>query len=345
MKIFRRIIKWVGKAIGVVLIIIILLGIILRIFAPEPEPQGSFVDIGNCKLHVIAKGPKNKNPTVVVEGGSGTAATYYHWLSEGLKDSTRVVRYDRAGIGYSDASRTSREPEIIARELHSLLEKAGESPPYLMLGHSLGGPYIRVFTELYPNEVVGMFLLDSTHPDRAERITSIPKKSSFKWKSMIWMYKIQGLLGDLGILILYNKIMGPLSQLQKEGLPEEINNSTDDFLKGGKYIRASGKELEQYHNTLERAGKKNDFGSLPIRIFTTAIGEIPEETYQKYLKRGIDLRDTQIKSMAMQENLTDLSTNSKLTIIDGTHTSIFTKKENANIICKEVFEVLAELEK
>lgn len=342
MRLFPRIIKWVGKTIGVVLIIVILLGLTLRIFAPEPEPQGSFVDIGNCKLHVIAEGPKNKNPTVVIEGGRGIAATYYHWLSEGLKDSMRVVRYDRAGIGYSDASRTSREPEVIARELHSLLEKAGESPPYLMVGHSLGGPYIRVFTELYPNEVVGMFLLDSTHPNRAERITSIPKKSSFKWKSVIWMYKFQGFLGDLGILILYNKIMGPLTQLQMEGLPDEINNRTDDFVNGGKYVRASGKELEQYHNTLERAGKKSDFGSLPVRVFTKAIGEIPEETYQNYLNRGIDLRENGIKSMQMQEDLTCLSTNSKLIIMKGSHNSIYSKKGNADIICKEVLALLEE---
>ncbi|GMN12204.1 hypothetical protein MTsPCn9_34790 [Croceitalea sp. MTPC9] len=331
------------KTIGVFLILIILLGLTLRLFAPEPQPQGNLVDIGNCKLHVIAEGQKNENPTVVIEGGRGMAGTYYHWLNEGLKGSTRVVRYDRAGIGYSDVSGTPRQAEIIARELYSVLEKAGESPPYLMIGHSLGGPYIRVFTELYPDEVVGMFLLDSTHPERTARITSIPRKSSFKWKSVIWTYKFQGLLGDLGILMLYNKIMGPLTQLQMKGLPDEINNRTDDFLNGGKFIRASGKELEQYHNTLRRAGKKNNFGSLPVRVFTKAIGEVPEDTYQKYLKRGIDLRDNQIKSMEMQEDLTCLSTNGKLIIMKGTHTSIFTEKENADIICKEVLEVLSEL--
>jgi len=71
------------------------------------------------------------------------ATEYYHWLSEGLKDSMRVIRYDRTGIGYSEASNTPRTPETIAHELHQLLEEAGESPPYIMAGHSLGGPYIR----------------------------------------------------------------------------------------------------------------------------------------------------------------------------------------------------------
>jgi len=320
-----------------------LAGLALRLFSHKPQPQGKLVDIGEFKLHINSTGEKNEKPTLVIEGGSGMASEYYHWLSEGLKDSMRVVRYDRAGIGYSNASNTTRDPETIARELHTLLEKAGEFPPYIMVGHSLGGPYIRVFTELYPNEVKGMFLLDTTHPDRAARIPSIPKESSFKFKSMVWMYKFQGLLGDLGIMMLYDKIMGPILQRQMEGLPDEINNRTEDFLNDGKYIRTIGKEFEQYHTTLERAGKTNDFGSLPVRIFTDAIGEIPEEVYQNYLVKGIDLRETQIKSMKMQEELVSLSTNSTIAKLKGNHISIFTKKGNADIICKEIIQLLSEL--
>lgn len=343
MKKIRRTLKWIGKGIGLLLALIVLSGLALRLFAPEPQPEGDFLDIDGVKLHIITDGQKNENPTVVIEGGSGMAGIYYHWLKEGLKDSLRVVRYDRAGIGYSDASNTPREPETIARELYSLLKKAGESPPYLMVGHSLGGPYIRVFTELYPSEVVGMFLLDTTHPDRAKRIPSIPKKSSSKFKSMVWMYKLQGLLGDLGIMMLYDKLTGPVMHRKMEGLPDEINNKTKDFLNGGKYIRTIGKEFEQYHNTLQRAGKKNYFDSLPIRVFTDALVEVPEDIYQKYLKRGIDLRKSKMESFKMQEELTSLSANSKLTILEGDHTSIFTKKENADIICREVLATLAEL--
>jgi len=344
MRIIREVLKWIGISVASLLLLIILAGLCLRMFSAKPQPQGKIVDIGEFKLHINSTGEKNKKPTLVIEGGGGMATEYYHWLSEGLKDNMRVVRYDRAGIGYSDASITTRDPETIARELHALLGKAGELPPYIMVGHSLGGPYIRVFTELYPNEVKGMVLLDTTHPERAARITSIPKKSSFKFKSMVWMYKFQGLLADLGIMMLYDKIMGAIMERKMEGLPDEINNRTDDFLNDGKYIRTMGKEFEQYHTTLERAGKTNDFGSLPVRIFTDAIGKIPEEVYQNYLAKGIDLRETQVKSMKMQEELVSLSTNSKITKLKGNHISIFTKKENADIICKEIISLLEELE-
>ena len=79
-----------------------------------------------------------------------------------------------------------------------------------MAGHSLGGPYIRVCTELYPDEVIAMVLVDTPHPNRVERIPSIPKKSSWKWKLTVWMYDFQGILGDLGIMMLYDNLMGPL---------------------------------------------------------------------------------------------------------------------------------------
>ncbi len=341
--IILKVLKWIALSIASLLLLIVLVGLCFRLFAPKPHPPGKLVDIGGFKLHINGTGEKNGKPTLVIEGGGGMASEYYHWLSEGLKDSMRVVRYDRAGIGYSDASNTTRDPETIARELHTLLEKAGELPPYIMLGHSLGGPYIRVFTELYPNEVVGMFLLDSTHPDRVARIPSIPKKSSLKARSMVWMYNFQGVLADLGIMVLYDKFTGPVLQREMEGLPDEVNDRTIAFLNDGKYIRAIGKEMEQYHTTLERAGRTNDFGSLPLRVFTDAIGEIPEDVYKVYLGKGIDLRKTQIESMKMQEELIKLSTNSKLTLIEGNHVSIFTKKENADIICKEIIKLLGEL--
>ncbi|GAB5551405.1 MAG: alpha/beta hydrolase [Saprospiraceae bacterium] len=343
MKLFLKLLKWTSLLIGSVLLLIMLTGLVFRLSSSKPEPPGELVDIGNFKLHINRSGEKNDQPTLVIEGGSGMATEFYHWLNEGMKDHLRVVRYDRAGIGHSEASNTPRDPETIARELHILLEKAGESPPYILAGHSLGGPYIQVFAQLYPEEVAAIALLDATHPWRIKTF-NIPSPTSFKFKSMVWLYDFQGLLADLGILKLYDQLAGPILNREMEGLPDEVNQRTIDFLNNGKYIRAFGKEFEQYHNTLERVATKNDFGFLPIRIFPAAsTSEIPEEVYRKYLKRGIDLRKGKIKKMSMQEDFLKLSTNSKLIPIDGNHTSIFTEKENADIICKEIIRLSQEL--
>lgn len=343
MKIIKKILKWIGLSAGSLLLLIILVGLCLRLFSTKPEPPGELVDIGGFKLHVNSTGVKNNKPTLVIEGGNGMATEFYHWLSKGLKDSMRVVRYDRAGIGYSDASDTPRDPETIAHELHTLLENSGESPPYILAGHLLGGPYIQVFTQLYPDDVVGMCLLDATHPWRIETF-NLPSSTSYKFKSMIWMYDFQSILGDLGIMMLYDKLMGPILHREMEGLPDEINGRTADFLNDGKYIRAIGKEFAQFHNTLERVGTQNSFDSLPVRVFPSTPYQISEEDYIEYLERGIDLRQGQVKKMKMQENFLNLSINSKLILIDGNHTSIFTIKENADIICKEIIQLLGELQ-
>lgn len=345
MKIIKKVLKWIGLSIGSLLSLIILAGLVVRIFGPTPHQQlGELVDIGDFKLHINSTGEKSNKPTLVIEGGGGTATEYYHWLSEGLKDSIRVVRYDRAGIGYSEASNTPRTPEVIARELHQLLEKAGESPPYIMAGHSLGGPYIRVFTELYPDEVEAMFLLDATHPERVERITSIPRESSWKYKLFIATQRAQVVLADMGILMLYDMIAGPSFGRKMEGIPDEITNRTVDFLINGKYARAMTDEMEYYYSTLQRAGRVTDFGTLPIRVFTSEDKEIPEDVYQKYLKKGKDLRKNQRISGDLQKDYLNLSTDSKLFEINGGHNTIYTKKENAAIICQEVIQLLGELE-
>jgi len=336
-----KVLKWIFKSIGFLLALIILAGLVVRIFGPKPhEPLGELVDIGGSRLHINATGERNNKPTVIIEGGSGTATEYYHWLSEGLKDSLRVIRYDRAGIGYSDECNTPRDPETIAKELHLLLKKAGESPPYIMVGHSLGGPYIRVFTELYPNEVKAMFLLDATHPKRVEKITSIPSESSWRYKLFMGTQRTQAILADMGILMLYDMMLGPSFGREMEGIPDEINSRSVDFLIDGKYARAMTEEMAYYYSCLERAGRITDFGKLPIRVFTSADREIPEEVYQKYLKKGKDLRKNQKISRELQEDYLNLSTDSKLTEIDGDHNSMYTIKENADIICKEVIEIL-----
>lgn len=337
MKIILKVFKWIGLSIVGLLFLIVLAGLTFRVFGPDPhQPEGKLVDIGGFKLHINSSGEKSNQPTLVIEGGSGIGTEHYHWLNEGLKDSMRVVRYDRAGIGYSDASNTPRDPETIARELHTLLEKAGESPPYILAAHSLGGPYIRVFTQLYPDEVVGMVLMDVTHTKRGE-LLNLPQKSSYQFKLMIMMYKVFGIFADLGIALLYDKPFRPM--LFGEGLPEEVNNRTLDFLKNGKLARAAAKEFDMYYETLERAHEASDFGSMPIRVFASA-----PTSNEEYRKRGIDPEKRQALNKRMLTELNELSTNSQLFRLDGNHTTIYTKKENADIICKEIMQLVRGLE-
>ncbi len=343
MKIFRiilrwigRILKWLGGSVLLLLVITILAGLIFRHFSPEPlQPKGELVDVGGFKLHINSSGVKSSKPTLVIEGGGGLSTEFYHWLNEDLKDSMRVVRYDRSGIGFSDKCTTPRDPETIAHELHTLLLKAGESPPYIMVGHSLGGPYIRVFTELYPKEVAAMFFLDATHPDHIERYNA-PKQSSFKYMVYLWSLEAEAILAEVGVISLFDKLFG--IPYFGEGLPEETNKGIKEFLRNGKLFRGYKEEMKYYYKALERSGEKEDFGALPIREFN-AIGEHSEKSNSKLTppKRA--------PKVGKHKEFADLSSNGKQIRIPGNHITIFTKKKNAEIIGDEIISLLTELER
>ena len=335
-KVIKKILKKIFKYIGILIVLIILSGLVFRIFSPEPhKPKGKIVNVNGIDLHIQATGIKRNKPTVIIESGASSSTEYYHWLSEGMKDSLRVIRYDRAGNGYSELSDVPRSAETIAKELHQLLEIAGESPPYILTGHSMGGPYIRVFAELYPDEVEALVFIDSTHPEQVERLNAAPQ-SSFRFKSTLFLLGTASFLSDLGIIGLFESFSDPL--LAGDGLPDEVNARTRDFLLNGKRTRAYKKEIESYHSVLKRAGKTSDFGTLPIRVFTAI--EIDKEAYRK---NGIDPEKFLNEAISSQKEFTELSSNGKQFLIDGNHQTIFTKKENADIINKEIIQILKEL--
>lgn len=100
-------------------------------------------------------------PTVIFEAGLGDDHRVWHSVIERL-DGTATFAYDRPGYGGTPASKSPRDPCTIASELHERLRASGIRPPYLLVGHSLGGQYAYAFARLYPEEMAGLVLLDAT---------------------------------------------------------------------------------------------------------------------------------------------------------------------------------------
>jgi pimeloyl-ACP methyl ester carboxylesterase len=119
------------------------------------------VDAGGHGLNLLIGGKRSEaRPAVILEGGFGTGIASWSTVQRDIAKFTQVVSYDRAGLGQSDAGPKPRDAKQIATELHSALQKAGIKPPYVMVGHSFGGPFVRVFAKMYPNEVAGLVLVD-----------------------------------------------------------------------------------------------------------------------------------------------------------------------------------------
>lgn len=132
-----------------------------------PAP-GQMVDVDGFRLHLHCTG--KGGPTVVIDSGLGSFSLDWHLVQPEVAKFTRVCTYDRAGYGWSDPGPQPRTSQQIVRELHMLLVNAGIKGPYVLVGYSLGGMNVRLYTHQYPDEVVGIVLVDSAHEDMLSRL-------------------------------------------------------------------------------------------------------------------------------------------------------------------------------
>lgn len=129
---------------------------------PPYLPQGQRHDIGERSLYLDCRGAGS--PTVVLEAGSGSDSATWSAVHDALAETTRTCAYDRAGRARSDARETHTLADAAA-DLRALLDVAGEQPPFVVTGHSLGGAYARIFGATFRDEVAGIVLVDSFDPD------------------------------------------------------------------------------------------------------------------------------------------------------------------------------------
>jgi pimeloyl-ACP methyl ester carboxylesterase len=92
-------------------------------------------------------------------------STSWAWVQREVSGTTRVCAYDRSGMGWSKSGPEPRDAEQVAGELHALLEGDGIDGPYVMVGHSFGGLYTQTYAARYPEEVAGVALIESSHPE------------------------------------------------------------------------------------------------------------------------------------------------------------------------------------
>ena len=129
---------------------------------PPYLPQGERFDIGDRSLYLDCRG--SGSPTVVLEAGSGSDSATWAAVHDAIAATTRTCAYDRAGRGRSDDRGEHTLADAVA-DLRALLDAAGEQGPFVIVGHSLGGSYARVFASQFRDEVVGAVLVDSFEPD------------------------------------------------------------------------------------------------------------------------------------------------------------------------------------
>jgi pimeloyl-ACP methyl ester carboxylesterase len=203
---------------GVVLVLILLVGLVwvfgsrakARLVAKYPPP-GQLIDVGGYRLHIDCQGDPSAQPTVIMDAGQGEFSLTWALVQPEVARFARVCAYDRAGLGWSEASPKARTASNIVEEFQTLLTRAGIEPPYLLVGHSAGGLYAQLYAQAHPEDVVGMVLVDSAHPELDVRTPqSLIKLNKRAFTAMGCGFRFLQLLQSIGLLALVPNLVDRL---------------------------------------------------------------------------------------------------------------------------------------
>jgi pimeloyl-ACP methyl ester carboxylesterase len=111
--------------------------------------------------------------TVILEAGTGDSSEVWSAVQKQVGQFAHGCSYDRLGLGKSDKLTVAHTAGEIVDDLHQLLQAAHVPQPYVMVGHSIGGIYVRKYASIYPAEVVGLVLVDSAHEEQFSRVSQI----------------------------------------------------------------------------------------------------------------------------------------------------------------------------
>lgn len=283
-----------------------------RRFHPMP---GESIDVGTYKMHIDCAG--QATPTVVLDSGLGDSYISWRKVQAQIAEFTRVCSYDRAGLGYSEASphpRTSRE---IAEELHTLLRKAGVTPPFVLVGHSMGGFNVRLFASLFRDEVAGVVLVDASHPDQEKRVPPALVDMERSWLRQAEFFEFTMPLG-------IPRLLGFC------GRDPAMRAAECNF----RNARTNVAELKAFSESAAQAGAAGTLGNLPLAVLSHD-PDTPEHDLPEDLVKGTNDAWEQ-----MQEELSKLSTRGTLTV--AKNSSHYIQIDRPDIVIDAIRKVVDE---
>jgi pimeloyl-ACP methyl ester carboxylesterase len=295
---------------------------------------GQLVDIGGRKIQLDCRG--QGSPTVVLETGIDILGSL-SWAAvhDEIAQTTRVCAYSRAGILWSDPNTGAVDIKTIAQDLHEALIKSGETGPWVMVGHSAGGPSTMIFTSMYESEVAGLVFVDASHPDQIVPMQKIGISLDPTPPMLILLSEV---LARIGVVRLMSMAMPegntipnapPLvNQVLGAYLPQNVGS----FLKG----------LQSNDAEITAAGNFRNLGDRPLVVLTGTQKSSPEELQAAGMSQAQEIqRQTLWKQF--QADLATWSTRSRHELIpDASH---YIQFDRPDVVIKAVREVVMDVRK
>jgi pimeloyl-ACP methyl ester carboxylesterase len=281
--------------------------------AGAPTMTGRLIDVGGYRLHLDCVG--TGSPTVVLEAGLGEpGADIAGWIAPDVSSATRVCSYDRAGRGRSDSATSVQDGDAIATQLLTLLTRAGEKGPFVLAGHSVGGLYVMSFARLYPDQVAGLVLLDSTSPHQYEKLSGY---ASF-YQGYRRVVSLLPTLSRFGLGRAIASVGGLYSDLPPRARAEARASASSP-----RSARSLRDELSKVRTSMKQAQGLSSIGRRPLIVMTATVGAKPEW-------------------MGLQEDLLRLSSNSAQVVLNNAdHAMLTASKSTASVSATAIRDVVS----
>jgi len=286
---------------------------------------GQLVDVGGYKLHIYCIG--EGSPTVILDAAADMMSSDWAWIQPEIAKHTRVCSYDRAGMGWSDAGPQPRDAKQVTIELHALLTNAGISAPYIMVGHSAAGLYARMYAAEYPEEVVGMVLVDPGHPDMDTRIPELQVQNASD----------ASLVNSMRILSYFGlpRLLG-VGKNNAQGLPPQQAAEVNVFVSRPQHWETLLNLINSTSATYDEVRSTGSLGNTPLVVISTNTA---------WFTKGAPADDARKTLNDLQSEIAGLSTNSSHRIIDGaTHGSLVHNQNDAQAVISAIEDVLTSLQ-
>ena len=286
-----------------------------------PPRVGQVITVDGQERGVWVSG--HGRPVVVLDAGHGGSLLTWSWIQPRVAEVTRVVSFDRPGMGRSASAASPRTADRIAAELHAVLEALGETGPYVLAGHSMGGFTIRAFAELYPHDVAGVVFVDSSHEDEEARLAEVGLAEGHLMDLLSAARFAQPL--GVGRLLERFHLLPPLEILAP--LPADVAAHVRADFHQGPALDTFYREARDYPASARWVAGTGDLGDRPTLVLTRDLGE---------RRVGYDAIGAELGA-----ELAALSSRGEMREVpDSTHDSIVLSERHARVVADAIIEIV-----
>jgi pimeloyl-ACP methyl ester carboxylesterase len=222
------------------------------------------IDLGGRRLHVVHAGPRSDKPTIVLEHGAFGCASDWGVVQARLAaKGLHSIAYDRAGLGLSDPGPQPRDGRALNADLSTVLDAMGETGPFVLVGHSMGGLMVRLFALTHPSQALGVVLVDAVVPDvMASRQGALAVRAY--GRAMRWV----GVGARFGLMRPVAAVTGNMIGLEGEAAVEKRR-----IYGLGSHARWAAEEVGLWPVTSNQAASGDYPPDLPIAVVTAGAEE------------------------------------------------------------------------